>query len=206
MKHGTRDLLLLLVLCLGGLLAWRADRERGRLQREHLRLAGMTGDLPIADPSKVYVRALETGDRLHFAWRVYLPPNYSQILKTKSGDLQSSSWSSGPSQFIARVRIREDKQGVLQIYTRFAGGSSTMRLGDQALGELLRGRREDIAVEQSGARGIVAIAPDQQAVLLRLTLPEDIQAAARKTLSPWTLEHFVPVLFELKLDPKATRP
>src|SRR6185436_11697936 len=85
MKQRVLNLFLILVAVLGGLLAWQSGRERGRLQAECARLLAITGDLSIDDPSKVYIRALDTREPLHFAWRVYLPPNYQQILWYSEG-------------------------------------------------------------------------------------------------------------------------
>ena len=164
----------------------------------------MTGDLPISDVSKVHVRALETGERLHFAWRVYLPANYRAVVWNASGS--SSSWHSDSCQFIARVRLRENEQGMLQAYTRFSGGSSCMGLGDSMLAELLHDHWDKIQVEQLGASGLAVIAPGQSAVLLRLTLPDELQQASREKLRPGMHDHFVPILFELHLGPEATKP
>lgn len=74
MMRRLPDLILILALMVGGVVAWKADRERGRLAAEHARLARMTGDLPIIDPARVHLLALETGEPLHQAWRIYLPP------------------------------------------------------------------------------------------------------------------------------------
>jgi hypothetical protein len=73
MKHKILDVILLLAVLIGRVLAWRTGEERGRLTERHRRLAQVTGDLPIEDPSKVYVLALETGERLHYTRRVYCP-------------------------------------------------------------------------------------------------------------------------------------
>jgi hypothetical protein len=74
MKHRVLDLYLLIAALIGGTLAWQTGRERSRLSEKYDEPARVTGDLPIADASKVHVRALDTGDPMHFAWRVYYPP------------------------------------------------------------------------------------------------------------------------------------
>jgi hypothetical protein len=205
MKRRVFDLVLLAATVVGGVLAWQADREQSRLRGEFERLARKTGDLPIADPSRIHVRVLDTGEPLHFAWRVYIPPNYKQVLKGSSGG-HSTTWSQDARQAIARVRFREDEQGELQVYTRFPGGSSRSGLGDRSLAELLRGRWDEVLVEQLGAADVVAVAPDRPAVLLRLTLPGNLQDEARETLSPHLRERHVPVLFELELLPPTSKP
>jgi hypothetical protein len=203
-KHRALDLILLLVALSGGFLALQNGRQLRQLRAEYERLSTITGDLPISDASKVHVRALETGERLHFAWRVYLPANYRAVISNASGS--SSSWTSNSCQFIARVRLRENEQGMLQAYTRFSGGSSCMGLGDSTLAKLLHDHWDKIQVEQLGAPGLAVIAPGQSAVLLRLTLPDELQKASREKLPPWMQGHFVPTLFELHLGPEATKP
>ena len=205
MKPGLLDWLLILAILGGGTLAWRTGRERGRLEERYARLARMTGDLPIADPSRVYLKALDMGEQLHFAWRVYLPPKYRLILSYRAGGSSTSS-SSGTSEFIARVRFREDEQGLIQVYTHFGGSSSRMGIGDRALADLLRGRWDGLRVEQLGATEPAVLGPDQTAVVLRLTLPDDLHAEARKKLDRSTFEPFVPVLYEVNLGPRASTP
>lgn len=205
MVHKILNIALLIAIAIGGLLAWRTGEERGRLAARYSRLERITGDFAIDDPSKVYYLALDTGEERHFAWRVYLPPNYTQIIKHNGGH-QNTSWSSGPVQAIARVRIRENDQGQLMIYTQVPGGSSLMTLGDRALADLLRDRWDEVRVEQLGLGGVAAVAPDQPAVLLRLTLPDSMLDEARKKLDSFILERHVPVLLDLQLDPKAPRP
>ena len=96
---------------LGGLLAWQSGQERTRLQAEYRRLTAITGELAIDDPAKLSIRAIDTGEPLRFAWRVYVPPNYLQVVKRSTGSSSRSS-SSSPQQLIARVRFRLDEQAV----------------------------------------------------------------------------------------------
>ncbi len=202
MKHRMLDGFLLVTLLVGGVLAWQSGRERSRWMEWHARLARATGDLVVADPSLVHFRALETGDPLHFAWRVYFPANYSQILSGSTGGVTRTGSSRRATEFLARVRFRPDDCGVIQVYTHFANGSSRSTLGDKELAELLRDRWDKIRVEQVGAPKLAVIKPDQHAVLLRLTLADELQVEARKKLSAGEQQQFVPVLFELDLGPK----
>lgn len=204
MKHRSLDLVLLLMALVGGILAFQTGRQQSCLRVEHERLSRITGDLPISDASKVHVRALETGEKLHFAWRVYLPPNYQLEMRYGSGT--SSSWRSDACQFIARVRFRENEQGLLQVYTSFSGGSGCMSLGDRSLAELLCDHWDNIQVEQLGANDLVAIERDLSAVFLRLTLPDELRVESREKLPPGIRERYVPTLFELQLGPKASKP
>jgi hypothetical protein len=205
MKHRVLDLFLVLTIAAGGVLAWQTGRERSRLEAQHARLVRTTGDLPVGDASKVHVLALDAADKAHFAWRMYFPPKTQQVLRGRHGG-SSTSWSSGPSEFIARVRFREDDQGILNVYTHFGGSSSRMGIGDKALAGLLRGRWDRVRVEQLGALDLAVIKPDQPAVLLRLTLPDDLQREAAEKLPSYERSRFVPVLFELNLGPEASKP
>jgi hypothetical protein len=202
MKHRVFDWFLLVVTLIGGVLAWQTGRERSRLSERHRRLVGMAGELPIADPSKVYARALDTGEPLHFAWRVYLPANYNRALRSSGGGALGASTSRRPSEFIARLRFRQDNQGVMEVYNHFANGSTRVSLGDKTLADLLRNRWDKVRVERLGAPEVAVIEPDKPAVLLRLTLPDDMQDEARTKLSPDNQARLLPVLYELDLGPK----
>jgi hypothetical protein len=197
MKLGVFDVVLLAVTIVGGYFAWQTGRERSRLAEKYDRLVQVTGDLPVADASKVYVRALDTGEPMHFAWRVYVPPNYQQIWKSNHGGSSTSS-SSSSSEFITRVRFREGDQGRLDVYTHFSGGSSRSTLADGPFAGLLRDHWGEVRVEQLGAAGLAVLGPDQSAVILRLTLPDDLRDRAP--------QRFIPVLFELDLGPEPANP
>ena len=99
MKHKLLDWFLIIVVLIGGVLTWQTGRERSRLTARHGRLAKLAGDLRIADPSKVYVLALDTGEPLHFAWRMYFPPNYKLSLLSRHSGV-SVFGTSRPSEFI----------------------------------------------------------------------------------------------------------
>jgi hypothetical protein len=205
MKLRIPDLLLLLVVLIGAVPAWQTSWERSRLQSQYDRLVSSAGDLPIEDPTKVYVRAIETGQPLHFAWRFYLPPNYLLKIRDGSGG-SSASVSTAPAEFIARVKFRESEKGGLQVYTHFFGGSGQSSLGSRDMVKLLHGRWDKVLVEQLGAPEFAVLDPDRPASLLRLTLPEDLRAEARKTLDRYSQERYVPVLYEIKLGPETPEP
>jgi hypothetical protein len=200
-KYRIPDLVLLVLLVLGGLLAWQSARERARLERDYERLVRATGDLPISDPTRAHFRALETGEPLHFAWRVYLPANYPVKLRSREGEM-GSGVSSSPEEFIARVRLREDHQGNWSIYQAFHGGSSRGSLGGKELNDLLRRSAGKILVEQLGAKATATVEPNGSAVLLRLSLPEDIQTEARTSLPTYEQSRFIPDLFVLEFGPE----
>jgi hypothetical protein len=201
------ELLLIVAIAIGGYLAWQTGQERGRLQQTFDRLARKAGDLEIGDPAWVHIRAIPTGEPLHFAWRVYLPASYQTDVHVKTGHSTSRSYGSSSSsrEFIARVRFREDENGVLNVYAKFASGSTRMGVGDPAFATLLRGRWNEVVAEQVGADELVAIEPDRPFTLLRLRLPEDLQEKAKTALSPDEHKQLVPIFFELEVGSPASK-
>jgi hypothetical protein len=199
------DLILLVALVVGGVYAWRSAHERARLQGDYERLALATGDFPITDPTRAHFRALETGEPLHFAWRVYVPASSSMIIRSRSG-MSAVNAGPSPAEFIARVRFREDEQGNWSVYQAFHGGSSRGSLGGKELNRLLREHAGKLLLEQLGAKSTATVGPDGPAVLLRLTLPEDMQAEARKSLPAYEQPRFLPDLFLLEIGPEKPKP
>jgi len=86
----------------------------------------------------------------------------------------------------------------------FSVGSRLTSLGDKALAELLRDHWDKIRVEQLGAPELAVLGPNQPATVLRLTLPDDLRAEAHKK-APY-MRAQLPVLFELNLGTKASKP
>jgi hypothetical protein len=204
-KHKIHDLILLVVVVLGGIFVAITWRLQSGLQTEYDRLALLTGELPVQDSSKVHVKAIDTHNPLHFAWRIYLPPKYRLIVKDSCGG-QSNSSRSDSCDFVARVRFRENEQGLLSLYTSFQGTSGMMSIGDKALTELLRDNWERIEVEQLGKNDPVTLASNEPALLLQLTLPEDLKNEAQGKVSDRVKQRHVPVLFALELRPPNPNP
>jgi hypothetical protein len=203
--HRALELSLLMLMLAGFFLVWQSGQERSAARLEYDRIVRITGELPLKDPNKVHILALETGESLHFAWRVYLPPRYHVHLRHSSGS--SSSYHSDAQHLIARVRIREGPGGRLQIYEHFAGGSGQMSLGDESLANFLRGRWDEVSVEQLGARGNAAVLDaDEQAVLLRLSLPDKLYDQAKGNVDSQSLPKELPLLFELRMGPEPPQP
>jgi hypothetical protein len=192
--------LLLIAAVIGGVLAYRAAMERQRLLAERARLENKVGSLPIGDPSKVHVRALETGEPLHFAWRVYLPARRNFRWKCSSG---GSSWSAGSraSEFIARVRVRENEHGGLDVFTKQASGSARLGLGNKKLADLLRDRWNEVRVEQLGANGVAVTDANEVTTLLRLTLSDDLKREADQKLKKHFAKRFQTALFDVRFGP-----
>lgn len=146
MRRKAIDLILLLAILVGGALAWTSGRERAKLTKEYTRLARTAGD-----PAKVHLVALDTGEPLHFAWRVYYPANYRAVL-TNSLGVQSSSSTSNPTEAILRLRFFENDRGLLEVYVKGAQGRSQGTLGDGSLAGLLRAVGARSMSNRSGRR------------------------------------------------------
>jgi len=61
-------------------------------------------------------------------------------------------------------------------------------------------------VEQLGAGGVATVAPDESALILKLTMPESIQEEAFQKLPANMQKRYVPVLYELHVGPRPTVP
>ncbi len=205
MRLKVPDAVLVVVVIVGGFFAWKTGRERSRLEATVERLTRKVGDLPIGDPTRVHIRALPTREPLHFAWRVYVPANYTNVLRSNPGS-RSGVRTSSAREFVARVRFREDEPGTLHLFTHFSGSSMRMSFGDRSLAELVRDRGDKIAVEQLGVNDVTPIDPARPAVLLRLSLSEEMRNDARKTLSAEDQKRFSPVFFEWVLDSPGSNP
>ena len=199
-KQRVFDWFLIAVVLSGGVLAWQTGQERGRLTARHSRLVKTTGELPIEDASKIYALALDTGEPLHFAWHLYFPPNCTQTLSYRFGG-QFNSWECPTGDSIARVRLRHDDQGLLQLYLHFGSSSMGMSFEEKDLTALLRDRWDTVKIEQLGAPKLVVMKPDQPVPLLRVMLPDLLQADAKTKLSPESQKQFIPVLLEIGVSP-----
>jgi hypothetical protein len=209
MTRRLPDLILIVLLVIGVVWVGITGIERSRLQAEFDHLAQMTGDLPIGDPSMVHLRALPTGEPLHFAWRVYLPAGYRFTRRTYSRSSVPSnvgySNMTASVEFIARVRFLEE-DGVLQVYDSFNGSRSRNSIAYNALAKLLRGRWDRLVVEQVGINGVDAIEPDDVAVLLRIKIPEEMEQEARQALGIAPEAPFDPELFRLEIGEPSPKP
>ncbi len=202
------ELLLIAVVLVGGVLAWRTGRERARLGAEYARLAKAAGDLTVADSTKIHILAIETDEPLHYAWRVYLPPNSRRTLFRGGSGTQSLMTATSQEGRVARVRIRQSaEKGRLQVYQSFERRSITKPdLGDERLADLVHGHEGEIQVEQLGSGGVAVIDPAGSADLLRLVMPAAMQAKAQETLGPTALDTFLPDLFRVEIGPEMPLP
>jgi hypothetical protein len=198
MKCSWVNALLWGVIVAGAICLWRSNSEHIRLQAEAKRLETLTGDLVPADPTQIYVRAIDTEDPLDFAWRVYFPPGYPLHVRERHG----SSFSSGNSNAIhgiVRVRLRE-VDGVMQTYRRFPNSAGLSSINPE-LHQFLRGRWDRLAVEQLGKERLEQIDPKSEFIFFRLTLPEDLQNEAESKLPKGMRSEFIPSVFEIRVGP-----
>ena len=206
MGRNVIDLVLLAIVLAGGALAWRAGRERARLAAHHDRLVAAAGELPADDPTLVYLKALDTGDPLHFAWRVHLPAKtHLEVRSTTGSGWSGGSWSgSDPMDFIARVRLRADESGMVNVYTKSVHGSSRSGVGGPGLARLLRERARELKVDQVGKPGVATLDPKAKkpTVLLRVALPESL----RDRSPPDLPAQVFPTLVELTVGPPGSLP
>ncbi|MFO0868182.1 MAG: hypothetical protein U0935_04480 [Pirellulales bacterium] len=198
------DSLLLAVALLGGWCAWQNSQERQRLAAEYVQLTALVGAGVEAEREQVCFQALPTGDPLHFAWRVHYPANFRQWIGSSTGGW-SSSQSSVPQEFVARVRFRFMADGGIEVYQRFAGGSSRSQIVAPDLGRRLRERWSELHVEQLGANGTERLAPEKQAVVLRIVVPPELEQEIRQQPPSLAGAPF-PVIFALTLGERSATP
>lgn len=193
---------LLVITLIGVVFAYRAGNKYRQLLAEYTQLEAELGQMPIADPSKICVLALETGEELHFAWRVYFPANSQPRWRHTYSWGSSTGWtlsSNDPMQCIVRVRIREDGHGALEMFTKKDAGGSRTVLAERELADLVRGHWNELPIEQLGANGMVMVNPIEIATLLRLTLPADLkqkgEESDNKFMRRWVQKDFLEICF-----------
>lgn len=187
-------------IVVGAVSTFRSGRERNELRAEYRRLAAKVGELDVEDPEKVWLVALDTGDPMHFAWRVYLPANYRLKVRHPSG--WGSSWGSDPKEFIARVRFRDEDDDAISVYKNFGSGSSRGRYAHGDAAAFVRKHREAFEIEQLGRDGPVSLDPDEPAELLRIRLPAELKEQAEAELPAHSASRLG---YYLTLDPSDER-
>ncbi len=204
MRHKLLDATLLLIALVGGVVVLYTSREQGRVRAKSERLSRSAGNLVITDPSKVHVLALDTGEPLHFAWRVYLPADYELFTRVMPAASVGSlvPGTSPARELILRVRFREDSEGDLNLYQSRENSSSRQSFGDPALSKVLHGRFDKVLVEQLGTHGAVSVGMDEPLDLLSLTVPADLETEVRNELSPDRRARFDPRFFRFSFRPE----
>lgn len=182
------EIVLVAAILIGAVLVFQSSSLRSELTREHARLMAKTGSLTIKDPTQAQIQAIETGEPLSYAWRVYLPPNYSFAYRCSSGGgsgSQSAAWEG-----IFRFRIKAVGDD-FRIYYRFAGGSGMRGLGSPQLKELFDKNPElagKLVVEQLGKNELATFDPSEVKTLIKVALPEEMLQELKPKLNQWEYE------------------
>ncbi len=192
---------LLIATIIGAVMAYRVAEKHRELSAEHGRLEAKVGRLPVGDPGKIHLRAVDTGEELHFAWRIYSPGGAQVKWKYDSGS--GSHMRSAPHHAIARVRLRRMEDGTVYFYTKRGGGASCGQLGDREFGRLLQEHWNEIEVEQLALDDVVVLEADEVVTLLRLTLPEHVIQEAEQKVRPAVMRRFRSSLFRIRLGTAA---
>jgi hypothetical protein len=177
------EIALVITILVGAVFLWQSSATRSELDREHERLAAKVGRLPIKDPTKIHLMAMETGDPQHFAWRAYFPPNYQYSYSCNSGGGSGaidSAWEG-----IVRVRVRE-VNGRLQLYDHLLQGSGLRSFGSGQVSKLLKehpGQLKKLRAEQLGKDGLVIVDPNEVTTLIKLSLSDELLAEAKEQLN-----------------------
>ena len=167
------DLSLIVLTLIGGYLAVQSGRQRALLSSQVARIEKRIGSFPISDPRLVHIQAIETENRLEFAWRIYLPANYKM---TRVLQLNSSGSSSGeistakPFEMIARVFLREEN-GLVECFSSFGFANSVSRIQWPIYADAIREKRNQLKIEQLGKNKLVTFEPDDEFTLLRIAIP-----------------------------------
>lgn len=196
-------LLTLFVLSLIGsnlYVSWKWRESRGEIDR----LREEMGWLKIDDPTRIYVRQVDSWDPLSWAWRIYLPPGERWVhagsgavaetgLKTSFGastalQPRTRRGGAGPPdpldcEFTLTARIERDQRGNLQLavsppHQRLTVGlmpKDTAWISDHKHFGLSTARKIEIEAASSLSQ-TRSFAADDTVVLLRLRAPDDKQA------------------------------
>ncbi len=193
---------LILLIIYGVFESWKLQSKLSKLKNETSRLTKQFGDLEVTDPSMIHIRAISTGEPLHFAWRVYLPANYNgqNMLKTGGGTSTSSGSSSQPDNFVARVRFYMDENGNACVYETWRNGSGKHSIGSKSFLEFLKAHAQELKIEQAGLDETKIIKPGQTLPVLRIELPSELIEQHPEVFSDESLRYYIPELLLFRLD------
>lgn len=203
------DLGLVVLLVVGAGFAWHSGQKRWQAESELARLRTLIGEIDVVDPGKVHIQALNTGEPLHYAWRIYLPAGFNSKIASyftlAGGNSWSSSSSTKPEHFLARVRFRRTESGEWEVYKKFHQGSSRSSLGNRALSDLFDKHGAQLVVEQAGVGEVLVFAPHETRDLLRILLPPSVQDEYRQWYQGQASEKF-PEIMSVSIGDKEATP
>ena len=136
-----------------------------------------SGAFEIVDPDRIYVKAIETGKPLEFAWRVYLPTGFKKIavmemINGKSGKSVITTLTQ-PFETIARFKIKlvgeyaVCEQHWLDEVSVFASELSDSKETQ----DFLEASDFNAAITQAGKVEVESFSKDDDLELLRLVVP-----------------------------------
>ena len=181
----------------GAIAAFRESSSNEGLMKEYRALAAETGYLDVSDSSKVHVVALPSEDPLHFRWRIYLPNKCSINWRTNQwGDVSDSS--TGPSDFIAQVRLRIDDGGYVRVFKDLEAYGGVGSLGGREFQEFMLERWHEVEIMQLGSDGPASLDPEDVTTLLRIQMTKKMADEAESVLPASWAKQIVPVLYQLQ--------
>lgn len=172
MKSRLITLGFLIILLPGIYLDFKVGGERETLQAHYKRLTQSIVDMEIDDPTRAYIRAIKTDDPRHWCWRIHTPANFLYSYKHDGGSASGST--AGPIDFIAHFRFKNDREGRLERYVSFHGGSSRSSVGPEDYSRWLAAHMSELNVVQVGADKAVSFDALEPIPLLTIELPESL--------------------------------
>ena len=203
-RRSALDAALIAAIAVLGYFNISAGLERSRLAAIIATVPPPPADFRITDRVLWHVQAIRTLDPHQFAWLIHLPPGTADA-KSSIGDRLPAGDPIEASDMVVRVGFREVPGSGIQVDSRSNGRRTTSRLGDVALGRLLRGRWDQLVVEQAGRDRLLVAAPEAPVILLRLALPPALIAEGRATLALEDWPSF-PILYEFAIEPTRSDP
>ena len=94
----------------------------------------------------------------------------------------------------------------MRVYTHFDNTSSESGLKNDEIANRVRDQPDKVNVKQLGAPALAVFDVDQQAVLLRLSLPDDRRKEPSEKLPAGEPAPVDPPLLELRLGPEPLQP
>ncbi|WP_254510634.1 hypothetical protein [Anatilimnocola floriformis] len=169
-------LLLPVAFIVGACFFCQSSFRRSQLAKEHAQLTRQLGTFDRTSNDKIYLRAVDTGEPLHFAWRMFLPANYQFGMQTKVIG-PGGGISSADQEFILRYRLYEqgEKWFVYSEIFDFRHGGS-IEVKSPELLEFLSQRPEkirELRVDQFARDETKTLGPQEAVDLLKLWIPSD---------------------------------
>ena len=105
----------------------------------------------------------------------------------------------GPANFIAQARFRDGEGGESLVWLNFENFEVTGSFVSPRWRQLLAESWDGLEVDQLGGDGKEVVKPGESRTLLRILMPDNMQADAQQVLSPEAAKQAVSVLYELRV-------